>query len=199
MIARIFVPQTIGLLLLGALLTACANPFAPALRGIPFDPPQPAPQFALKNHDGQLTRLSDLRGAPVMVYFGWTNCKKACPLTMNLWKRVAAALQSDADNVRFVFISVDPKRDTPQVLKAYLASYDPRFVGLLGSLDEIDDVLQNYMAFAKEDAIADDEISVVQTSLTYVVGKRGQLALAFRTNAAVDDVVSDLRYLLQQP
>ncbi|MBI4787285.1 MAG: SCO family protein [Chloroflexi bacterium] len=166
--------------------------------GMPFEPPPPAPQFALMNQDRQLVRSSDLIGKPTLVYFGWTHCKDACPLTFAKWQRVVNLLGADAEQVHFVFISVDPKRDTPERIKEYLANSSPKFVGLVGSLEELDDVLQNYLAYYKEEIAHDHEIDILHTTLTYLIDSRGRLTLAFRLDASAEEIASDVRYLIKQ-
>ncbi len=196
--------QRVGLLALAGLAIAltlgAALLFNPpyTFKGTLFAPAPTAPAFALMNQDEQLVRSSDFEGKPVFVYFGWTNCKKACPLTLTKWKRVANLLPSDADNARFVFISIDPQRDTPAVVKAYLATYNSKFIGLVGTLAEIDTVLQEYLAFYKEDLTDPDDPSFLHTTTTYVIDKRGRLVLAFGGEIPAEDMAADLRVLLKQ-
>ena len=98
--------------------------------GTAITPPQPMPNFELLDQDGALTRLSDLRGKHVLLFFGYTHCPDFCPLNLVNFKRIKAALGQQAAGVRFVFVSVDGERDTPAVTKHYIGSFDSDFIGL---------------------------------------------------------------------
>ena len=93
-------------------------------------PPQTLPNFELVNQEGQLTRLTDLRGKHVLLFFGYTHCPDICPISLVNFKRIKAALGERAAGVHFVLVSVDGERDTPAVMKHYIASFDPGFIGL---------------------------------------------------------------------
>ncbi|MEK7786684.1 MAG: SCO family protein, partial [Chloroflexota bacterium] len=110
-----FALAIIGLSAIGVIR---ARPYA--FHGLPVDPPAPAPDFALIDHNHQLVRLSDYRGRPVLLYFGFINCPDECPATLATWKRVRDMLDADARQVRFLFITVYPRRDPPESLREYL-------------------------------------------------------------------------------
>lgn len=172
-----------------------------AYYGAQFDPPLPAPEFALVNQDGKLTRLSDYRGKPVLVFFGFTNCRNVCPMTMARWRQVHSLLKGDAEKVGFVFITIDPERDTPEQLKAFLSKFNSAFVGLTGTHEEIEDTVVAFSAFfRKEDTVDDaaDEVRFIHTSLTYVVDRNGVLRLAFPAGAPAPEMAADLTQLLKQ-
>jgi protein SCO1/2 len=98
--------------------------------GTAITPPQPMPNFELLNQEGALTRLSDLRGKHVLLFFGYTHCPDICPISLVNFKRIKAALGEQAHAVHFVMVSVDGERDTPEVMKHYVGSFDSDFVGL---------------------------------------------------------------------
>ena len=126
-----------------------ANP-SHTFHGIPIEPIEPAPDFTLTNYDLQSVSLKDYRGQFVLLYFGFTNCPDECPITMAEWRRVYEILDTDASQVEFLFISVDPDRDTPERLKEYLSFFNPNIVGLTGSLDDLEDIARSYSAFFVE-------------------------------------------------
>ncbi len=98
--------------------------------GTTIAPPQRLPNFELFDQNGQLTHLSDFQGKHVLLVFGYTHCPDFCPLSLVKFMHIKAALGAQAAAVRFVFVSVDGERDTPEVMKRYVSMFDPTFVGL---------------------------------------------------------------------
>ncbi len=163
-----------------------------------------APEFALTDHDRRALRLSDLRGSAVLLYFGYTNCKTACPVTLIQWQRAAQLLGSDLARVRFIFLSVDPERDTPEQLKAHLSQFPPAAVrGLTGARGDLEDLATSYLAYFKEQT-ADLEmeeargVTITHTTATFVIDPAGRLALAFPVGFAPEKIAGDLRRLLRE-
>lgn len=136
----------LGTLLLSvAALAACVGQSAPPGATLPAtSTPAPAADFTLTDQDGRPFRLSDQRGNVVLLFFGYTNCPDVCPTTLAIWKQVQRALSPDADRVRFVFITVDPERDTAERIKDHLAIFSPDFIGLSGTPDELSAIYQAY-------------------------------------------------------
>lgn len=207
----------LALAILGVAYASFFQPYA--FHGLLVDPPTPASAFTLMNQDGQPVSLSDYRGKLVLVYFGYTNCPDACPTTLGAWKSAQAALGAEADQVRFVFISIDPKRDTPDRLKEYLDFFKAPFVGLTGSSQEIDDVAAAYLVFkysnapeyenpdhshehtdASDAPVAPNSPSyqVYHSSLTYVIDRTGKVVLAFPLDTPPQVITSDLQELLRR-
>lgn len=188
------------------LTTACSLPLSArhSFNGIPFETPREAPSFALINQDGAPVNLTDYRGKVVLLYFGFTHCRTYCPATLATWRSVRAQLGPQAEQVGLLFVTVDPWRDTPERLKEYLGQYDPTFIGLTGSEEEIEDVTSSYQAYFKhvhEDQGPQDDAGAVlikHTTLTHVIDQSGRLVLAFRPGAPPEEVVADLQYLLRQ-
>ena len=108
-----------------AVLTAC-SPDGPAFRGVNLTGADYARDFSLTDHNGQLRSLKDLRGKVVVVFFGFTQCPDVCPTSMQELAEVKAALGADGERLQGIFISVDPERDTLELLKAYMENFDPR-------------------------------------------------------------------------
>lgn len=167
-------------------------------RGIPVPDRPDAPDVALVDQDGRAFRLADQRGLPVAVYFGYTECPDVCPLTLASWKRTATLLGGDAERVRFVFITVDPERDVPPRLKAYLAQFHPSFIGLTGPRGSIEDALQRFSAWYREPRQTDAHGTrppIEHSATTYVVDRDGRIALVFRYGHAPEDLAADLARL----
>ena len=167
--------------------------------GMEFEDPVKAPNFALNDQNQRLVTLADLRGKVVLMFFGFTNCPDACPTTLGTWKQVYELLGDDASKVEFIMITVDPERDTPEVLKKYLALFNPEFIGLSGSIEELEHLAQDYNAyFQKVDVGSAAGYLVNHTTLTYVVDLHGDLVLAHRLyEVRPHELAEDLEYLLK--
>lgn len=124
---------TILSLILSLVLAACVPATPTPASGVnPIDPPRQLRDFTLLSHTGKPMNLSDLRGKFVLLFFGFTNCPDVCPITMARFKQIKDELGVDAEKVTFIMISVDGKRDTPDVLAKYVKAFDPAFIGLTG-------------------------------------------------------------------
>ena len=172
--------------LLTILLAACdsitggqGSPTATPLPGTLYNPPLQVSNFTLTSDTGQPFSLSDLRGKAVALFFGYTHCTDVCPTTMADFKRVKAALGSDAAQVAFVFISVDGARDTPDVLAAYVHAFDPQFIGLTGDEATVSAVAKDYGVFFQRVDTSSPDYEVEHTSTTFVVDPEGRLRIVF--------------------
>ncbi len=185
-----------------------------AFHGLPFNPPEPAPDFTLLDQNRHPLRLSDLQGSVVVLYFGFTYCPDECPATLGKWKSVYEKLGAEAGHVRFVMITVDPERDTPERMGEYLSAFSPAFVGLSGPLADIEDTAQAYNVFFKKVGLTEEQVEslhlgddehtheeevylVNHTTLTYVIDPTGQLVLAHTIDMPVAELLADLAKLLQ--
>lgn len=177
------------------LLASCA---APQLRGGVFEPPQAAPEIALTTQRGEAYALSQQRGRVVLLFFGYTNCPDVCPTTL---ADAAAAVRklSAGAQVQVVFITVDPERDTQAVLQRYLALFNPEFVGLTGSDLELRRVTNAFQVVATRRELSSAAgYAIDHSAFTYVVDKRGMLRELLTFGAPVDDIVNDLRIMLDE-
>jgi protein SCO1/2 len=149
--------------------------------------------FTLTNQDGRRVTDKDFAGRFMLIYFGYTFCPDVCPTELNT---MALALDKLGTRVRIVpvFITIDPARDTPEALKAYLASFGSDFVGLTGSDDDIAAVAKAYRVYYKKAEGADDGAYLMDhTSLLYLVGPDGRLAALFRTGAEPEDIAAGIK------
>lgn len=184
------------LLTLFLLASGCA---APAFNGVVLDPPEPAPALRLADSAGRPFELAAERGNVVLVFFGYTHCPDVCPTTLLDWKKAAALLGDDARRVRFVFVSVDPERDTPALVQRYAARFSPAITGLTGTRAEIDALMQAWKVAAFRDTPAGDTSStytVSHPSQVFVVDAAGRLTLLHRAGLTPAQVSSDIRELL---
>ena len=165
-----------------------------------LDPPQPAPDFTLIDQYGETFRLSDQRGDVVVLFFGYTTCPDVCPGTLAQYRRVKAALGEDADRVQFVFVTVDPERDTQERLAEYIALFDPEFHGLWADRTTLEQVWRLYGVYVEpvEAPGSSAGYLVNHTSLSYVIDPRGNLRLAHFYGTPVEQIAHDLKLLLSE-
>ena len=199
---------SVALLAASLLTPACAEidaligqPTAtPVPRGIAVDPPQKMPNFTLTNQDGQPTKLSDLTsdGKAVMMFFGYTHCPDVCPLSMGDFKAYKKALGDAADKVRFVMVSVDGERDTPDAMKHYVTAFDPEFVGLTGPVEEVRQIGLRYGVHFEKDTPEGTQAAylVTHTAYSYLVDRDMQWRIVFPFRAGAELVAEDVKRIL---
>ncbi len=168
-------------------------------RGTAYATPYPpAPPIELKRADGSLFRLADQQGKIVLLFFGYTSCPDVCPTTLAEMKRVVEQLGRDGEKVQVVFISVDPERDTPQRIQEYVRHFHPEFIGLSGSLEELQPIWQAYGIYR---AVVSTESMlgylVDHTARVFLIDTRGYLRLSYGFQTPVGDIVHDIRLLLR--
>jgi len=159
--------------------------------------PKAAPEIALPTASGGSFRLSELKGKAVLIFFGFTNCPDVCPTTMANLRQ--ALTQLGSKDVQVVFITVDPGRDTPEKVQAYASQFDPSFIGLSGSMAELEPVWTAYGVYRElGPADANGNYDVSHTARVTVIDPKGDLRLSINTDATWQDIVHDLRLLLKE-
>lgn len=190
------------LLLIGAVgLLALVFQQPEKLNGAVLDPPLPAPDFSLARDDGTQFRLSAYRGKIVLLYFGYTSCPDVCPATMAELRQARESLDDGlADRVQVVIVAVDPDRDTPERIQQYAEHFDQSFIGLSGSLDELQRVWDAYgITRTVEESQSASGYLVSHTARVYLVDPSGSLRLSFAFGAPPEDITHDLKILLATP
>lgn len=134
--------------------------------------------FALTDQDGRTVTADSYKGAPFLVFFGYTHCPDVCPTTLSDMSQMFAALGLDK-KARAVFITVDPERDTPAVMKEYLSSFDPRIVGLTGSPEAVASAEKAYRVYARKVPTKGDEYSMDHTAIVYLMDRDGRFVQSF--------------------
>jgi protein SCO1/2 len=154
-------------------------------------------RFRLIDDDGKAVTAADYRGKVVLLYFGYTHCPDVCPLTLAHLHVTLQKLGKAADGVRILLVSVDPARDTPAVLHAYVNAFDKRAVGLTGSPGAIEALVKRYRAsFTREPDSKDGNYEVSHSSAIYVFDRDGRARVLSTPGTPQDDLVHDLRLLL---
>jgi protein SCO1/2 len=137
-----------------------------------------------------------MKGRPFLVFFGYTHCPDICPTTLFDLSEVLRALGKDADKTSALFITIDPERDTPAVMKDYLSSFDPHLVGVTGDPKAIDAAEKAYRVYAKKVPGENGEYSMDHTALVYLMDKQGRFVAPFKLDRKPEQAAADLRRYL---
>ena len=160
--------------------------------GAIIDPPRAVNDATFTDQAGKTRHLIDLKGKLTLLFFGYTNCPDVCPITLSDFSRVRLALGKQSDKANFVFISVDPARDTPPVLTKYLASFDPSFIGLATDNDTLQKVAKDF-----EVVFAPEENGVVgHSTRSYLLDAQGRLRVSYPVGVLPDLIAADMQNML---
>jgi len=176
-----------------ALATAAVITFAPGNRTSGSGTASVGGPFTLTTQEGKPLSDTDLRGSPFLVFFGFTHCPDICPTKLfEISEALRAAGDGDkAKKLRALFITVDPERDTPETMKSYLGSFDPRIVGLTGDRAAIDAAIKAYRAYAKKTPLKDGDYTMDHTALVYLMGKDGSFIGAFNIEQTPEQAAAE--------
>lgn len=167
------------------------------LKGMDISDKAMGGDFTLTDHTGQARSLAGFKGKAVALFFGYTHCPDVCPTTMLEYAEAMKVLGAEADKVQVLFVSVDPQRDTRQVLAGYVPHFDPRFLGLTGSAAAIDKVKAQYQIVAQKVPASGGSYTVDHSAGSYLFDRQGKLRVyeAYGTPSTV--LAHDLRELLR--
>lgn len=172
----------------------------PAFKAVDITGAEYAQGFSLQDPDGRTRTLADFKGKVVVVFFGYTQCPDVCPTTMAELADVKRRLGADGAQVVGLFVTVDPERDTPELLKAYVANFGPDIVGLRGTPEQTREVAKAFKVFYnKVPGKTDTSYTVDHTAGSYVFDKQGKIRLFTRYGSGAQALVDDLKLLVQQP
>lgn len=183
-------------------LVACDAPTAGGSAAAPFKAiditgAEYARTLALTDQNGQPRTLADFKGKVTVVFFGFTQCPDVCPTTMAELAQVKASLGKDGDRVQGVFVTVDPERDSEAALKTYMGGFDPSFVALRGTPEQIAATAKEFKVFfQKVPGKAEGSYSVDHTAGSYVFDSQGKVRLFVRYGGPAEDLAADLKALL---
>jgi protein SCO1/2 len=177
-------------------LAACSKP--PSFQNTDVTGLRYAEDFALTDHNGKPRTLADFKGKVVVVFFGYTQCPDVCPTTMVELAQVMKELGPQADQVQVLFITIDPERDTQELLAQYVPAFDKRFLGLRGDAAQTAKVAKEFKVFyAKVPGKEPGSYAMDHTAGSYVFDKEGKVRLFIRHGQGTGPLVSDLKQLLK--
>ena len=154
-------------------------------------------QLKLTDHNGKLRTMSDFKGKVVTLFFGYTHCPDVCPTTMSDLKQAMNLLGEQSNDVQVLFVTVDPARDTQEVLASFVPSFDKRFIGLRGSLQETAETLGNFKIFyAKVDSKTKGDYTIDHSAGMYAFDKNGKIRLYLSYGQKPEEIASDLKKLM---
>ena len=182
----------------GAALASFFFNTPPNFHGAVYQPPIAASEVVLKQADGQEFRLSGQNGRLVLLFFGFTHCTEICPLTMANLTQMFSQLGENSKKVQVVFISVDPERDTPEITQQYASGYNSTFLGLSGSLADLQKVWSDYGIYrelGKPDANGNYEVT--HSDRVLLIDQNGSLRLSYASDVSWQDMLSDIQILLK--
>ncbi|MCW5882065.1 MAG: SCO family protein [Anaerolineae bacterium] len=186
-----------GLAVMVLLVSGCRENVS--LRGLVFDPPKQAPDFTLTDHTGRPFSLADQRGKVVLLYFGFASCPDVCPSTLTDLARMKRELGRDGNQVQVALITVDPNRDTPQVLADYVTVFDPSFIGLHGSEEQVQQLMKQYGVTAVRKDLPGSALgyTIDHTAFVHVIDQSGRWREQFPFGASAEDMAGDVRQLIR--
>src|SRR5574343_695562 len=186
---------------LGAVLWALAacSPDKPAFKGVDITGADYAKDFALSDQDGRTRSMRDFAGKVVVVFFGYTQCPDVCPTTLQELAEVKRQLGADGERLQGVFITVDPERDTQELLKGYMANFDPAFVALRPTAEQMTPLLKDFKVYAKKvEGKTATSYTMDHSAQSYLYDPQGRLRLFSRYGSGVQAMVDDVRLLLKR-
>ena len=181
-----------------AVLTACSQDSL-AFRGVNITGADYARDFAITDHNGQLRSIKDFAGKVVVVFFGFTQCPDVCPTSMQELAEVKQALGADGERLQGIFISVDPERDTLEMLKAYMDNFDPSFLALRPTPEELPALTKDFKIYYKKvDGPTPTSYTLDHSAGSYVYDPQGRLRLYNRYASGAEALTADVRLLLDE-
>lgn len=190
------VRRFIAIVFAAMLLAACGSSEAPAFRltdvtGVNF-----GQKLELTDHNGQRRTLADFKGKVVVVFFGFTHCPDVCPGTLAELAAVARELGPDASRLQVLFVTVDPERDTPELLRQYAPAFHPSFLGLYGTPAETAAAAREFKVYVNKQPPTAGGYSVDHSAGTFVLDTQGRLRLFGQYNAGAKALLADIRVLI---
>ena len=189
----------VGALSMGAMavLTACSEQ-KPSFASVDVTGANYAKDFELTDHNGQVRHLTDFKGKVVVMFFGFTQCPDVCPTSMAELAEVKQLLGKDGDRLQGLFVTVDPERDTPEVLKAYMGNFDPSFLALTTTPEKLAALAKDYKVYYKKvEGKTPTSYTMDHSAGSYIYDLQGNLRLFTRYGSGAKVLASDIAQLLK--
>lgn len=184
--------------LLAVFVLAACSPEKPKFNAIDITGADYAKGIDLTDHNGQTRSLSDFKGKVVVVFFGYTQCPDVCPTTMTELVEVKRLLGADGDKLQGVFVTVDPARDTPELLKAYMTNFDPTFVAFIPTVDQLAVVAKDFkIYYKKQEGKTATSYTMDHSAGSYVFDTQGNVRLYSRYGSGAQVLAQDIQTLLK--
>ena len=170
-----------------------------SFRGTAYVEPYPAAaEFELTRSSGDMLRLSGQRDKIVLLFFGYTSCPDVCPTTPAELNLALNQIPEKAEQVQVIFVTVDPERDTAQAIQAYVSRFNPSFIGLSGSLDQLENIWQDYGVFREmAQNVSAAGVIINHTARVTLIDTQGNMRLSYGFGTPVEDIVHDLNLILK--
>ena len=179
-------------------LSPGGQPATPSFKGIDITGADYARGFSLTDFNGQTRTLADFQGRVVMLYFGFVQCPDVCPTALTRAAVVMERLGPQAADLQVIFVTVDPERDTPELLREYMAAFHPSFLALTGNAEQIAQTAKDFRAFYKK-VPTGSSYTMDHTALSYLFDRQGRIRVALRHEQTADDYTADVLALLDAP
>ncbi|EIM94060.1 electron transport protein sco1/senc [Paraburkholderia hospita] len=181
--------------MLSALVVACKQATPPTFRGVDLSSVPLSGSFQLRDANGYQRSSADFRGKIVLLMFGYTHCPDVCPTSLARAARIKSLLGKDGQKLQVLFVTVDPERDSPAILREYATAFDPTFVGMYGNAKQTAEAAKAFGAFYRKVPVG-NSYTMEHSALDYVIDARGKVRLALRYEESAQDCADDLRRLL---
>jgi len=188
----------VGLSVLVLFISSCNSKIEPAFLSADITNASFGRDFKLSDHNGDIRSLADFKGKVIVLFFGYTSCPDICPSIMGKLARTIKKLGNNSNHVQVLFISVDPEHDTPALLKQYVSTFNPTFLGLSGDLQTTRNIAKEFkIAFQKQTGTTQDSYVMEHSTGVYIFDPKGKLRLYVNSGTNIDIISHDILELLR--
>jgi protein SCO1/2 len=187
----------VALMVLAGFVAACGQPAAPKFQSTDITGANFGKVLALTDHTGKPRTLADFQGKVVVVFFGFTQCPDVCPTTLAEMAKVVNELGVDGAKVQVLFVSVDPERDTRELLRQYVTAFHPSFLGMVGDAEATARTAKEFKVYVQKQPAKNGGYSVDHSAGTFIIDPQGRLRLFVQHGAAAQVLLNDIRLLLK--
>jgi len=181
-------------------LAGCQPPAPPAFQSTDITGAEFARDFNLTDHNGQARSLSDFKGKVVAMFFGYTHCPDVCPTTLSDFSAALKLLGAQADQVQVIFVTLDPQRDTPDLLKQFVPAFNPAFLGMYTDAEGLKQLAHEYkVVYQKASVKSADDYLIDHSAGTYIYDPQGRIRLLMAYGSRPETIAHDLKILLAIP